>query len=87
MTFPICIGGEFCETAHTLDVTCSFDGSLVGTTYLAGQPQLEKAITMAEEVRTEMKEMPSWKKYDILMKSASALRLHKYEMANIIAGE
>jgi len=87
MTFPICIGGEFIQTAQTLDVTCSYDGSLVGTTYLAGQPQLEKAIKMAEEVRAEMKEMPSWKKYDILMKSASALRLHKDEMAKIIAGE
>lgn len=87
MTYPICIGGEFAETAQILEVKCSFDGSPVGTTFLAGKNELEKAINMAEEALPAMKALPSWKKYEILMKCASLLRLHKEEMAAIIAGE
>ncbi len=87
MTFPIYIGGEFCETPNKLEVKCSYDGSVVGTTFLAGKTELEKAIKMAEDARPVMKQMPSWKKYDILMKCAASLRMRKEEMAKIISGE
>ncbi len=87
MNFPICVGGDFIETNEKLEIRCAFDQSLVGTTSLAGNNELEAAIVKAQEVQREMRQLPSWKKHEILMKCASILRKNKALMAEIIAGE
>lgn len=87
MKIPVCVGGQGVETAQSLDVYCSYDQSLVGSTWLAGREELEKAIELAQAAFPLMKTMPSWQKHSILMKSAALLRAHKEEMAQIISGE
>lgn len=87
MTYKIFLAGEFVETSTPLDVKCSYDGSVAGTTFLAGPAELETAIKKAQEVLPVLKAMPSWKKYEILMKTAALLREHRSEAAKIIASE
>ncbi|MDY6801953.1 MAG: aldehyde dehydrogenase family protein [Bacteroidota bacterium] len=85
--YKIYIGGEFCQTNTKLKVCNPFDHSIVAETYLAGKDELEKAIEKAQSVKSMMRDLPSHKKYTILMQIANQLEEKSSELALILAHE
>lgn len=87
MNSLIYVGGEFCQTLEKLEVKNSYDGKLVGTTYLAGADELEKAIEKAQLAKENMKKLPSYKRYEILMQIAAGIRENITNISELLARE
>ncbi|HBF87118.1 MAG TPA: aldehyde dehydrogenase [Bacteroidales bacterium] len=85
--FLIYVGGQFITTKSLLEVRNPFDNSLVATTYLAGKEELEIAISKAEDVKKLMKELPSYKRYSILMQISAGLIKKREHIAFILSSE
>ncbi|MBU8892686.1 MAG: aldehyde dehydrogenase family protein [Bacteroidales bacterium] len=85
--YKIYIAGKFEKSSKKLVVHNPFDNSVVGETWLAGNEELEKAISRAISVKEEMRDMPSYKKYKILMDIAGTIKHKKEELALILAKE
>jgi len=87
MNKKIYIAGEFHVTETILEVVNPYTNEVFAHTYLAGTKELEKAIEGALKVEKEMKFLPSFKKYEILMSIADKLSKKKQEIAKIISLE
>ncbi len=85
--YKLYIAGEFITTNEKLVVKNPYDDSLVGETYLAGSKELEKAIKKAEQEKASMRDLPSYKKYEILNEIAKKLSHKKEELALVLAKE
>jgi len=85
--YEIYVGGDFMRTSQTIEVKNSFDSSLIATTFLANKNQLEIAINKAIEIKDVMKNLPSFKKYQILMDIANHLNNDKQQLAIILSQE
>ncbi|PLX04475.1 MAG: aldehyde dehydrogenase [Marinilabiliales bacterium] len=83
----IYVAGEFVSTEKKLDVINPFDNSKVSSTFIAGAEELEKAILSAQKASAIMKEMPAYKKYEILMQIAVDINIEKLHLADILAKE
>ncbi len=81
------IGGEFKEGTQVLEVTNPYDNSTVGATYIAEKQHLEEAIEKAKSVEKEMKLLPVFKKYAILMDIVDKMKAKKSFLAEVLAGE
>jgi glyceraldehyde-3-phosphate dehydrogenase (NADP+) len=80
----IYVAGRFIKTARELRVVNPFNGELVATTYLAGQPELELAISAALASRRSMKELPSYKRYEVLMQIRNRLNERREEFGKTL---
>ena len=85
--YKIYIAGKFVESNQKLVVTNPFDNSVIGQSYIAGNDELEKAIKAALSVENEMRDLPSYKKYKILMDIAGKIKSKKDELALILSKE
>lgn len=85
--YKIYVGGEFIETHQELKVYNPYDNSLVGTTFLAGTGELETAINKSKLVAHELRDMPGYKRYSILMNIADKIRSKREELSKILARE
>ena len=85
--FKIFQGGSFIKTGSPIEVLNPYNGEVVGQTYLAGNPELERAIHSGLQVEKELKILPSYKKYEILMQIAGELSREKEEFARILCLE
>ena len=64
--FKIYCGGEFIDTPDSLEVVNPYNNDVFAKTYYASNDNLENAITKAQQIQEEMKELPSYKRYEIL---------------------
>ncbi len=87
MEYKIFVAGEFKTTQNQLNVYNPYNKELIANTYLAGVDELHEAIEKAEKVQEELKNMPSHKKYTILMQIANALKVKREYLAKILAME
>ncbi len=85
--YPALINGEEVCTSSVLEVRNPFDDSLVGTTYLAGEYELEQAILAAVSCQNELAVLPSYKKEIALISIAQQLELRSQELAVLLARE
>jgi len=85
--YKIYIGGEFSKTGGKLEVLNPFDNSIVAETCLAGKNELETAIEKALSVQSEMRDLPLYKRYGILMQIARQLEEKSNKLALILALE
>jgi glyceraldehyde-3-phosphate dehydrogenase (NADP+) len=85
--YPIYVGGEFFETTNPIQISNPFNGAVVGNTFLGGNNELEKAISSAKSVENELKFLPSYKKYEILIQIAETLKLERQEAAELLSLE
>lgn len=85
--FKIYCGGEFQKTASVHQVKNPYDNTLIGKTYLGGIAELEKAINRAQLVEEEVKNLPSYARYKILMQIANSLKFQKAAAAKILCLE
>jgi len=85
--YPIYIAGKFCETTTELTVVNPYDNKPFATTFLAGIPELEIAIEKALSVKNILKNMPSFKKFEILKQISDELFQSKFKLAEILSME
>ena len=83
----IYIAGKFVQTNQELEVFNPYDNSVVGKTYLAGKSELEQAIISANSTKSKMRDLPSFKKYEILMQIANEVKAKKKDLSVILAKE
>ncbi|MEE4257766.1 MAG: aldehyde dehydrogenase family protein [Bacteroidales bacterium] len=82
--FQLYLGGDFCSTKDQLPVINPFTGKTIAHTYLAGKAELDLAIEKALEVKENLIDLPSGKKYTILMQIAAGLKDAREYFAEII---
>ncbi len=85
--YKIYIGGEFVETSKRLTVLNPYNQQTVASTYFAGPEELEFAIAKAERVKTELKNLPVFKRYEILMQIAAEIKNKREHLATVLCRE
>lgn len=85
--YKIYVGGEFVETQNKLKVVDPFTQQVFATTYFGGAEELEAAIKKAESVKEELKNLPSYKRYEILMQIANEIKINRDSLAAILYKE
>ena len=85
--FEIYCGGKFISTSSTLDVVNPFSGKIFAQTFLAGENELELAIVAAQKVCKEMRDLPSYKKFNILREIADAITKDRERLALLLCRE
>ncbi|MBI4646714.1 MAG: aldehyde dehydrogenase family protein [Bacteroidia bacterium] len=85
--YKIYCGGSFITTNETLEVRNPYNNELVAETYLAQTADLELAIEKALQTKRLMKEMPPYKKYEILMQIAAKIKSDRQRLGLVLAQE
>jgi acyl-CoA reductase-like NAD-dependent aldehyde dehydrogenase len=85
--FKIYVSGEFLTTNNTLRVTNPYNGEVIGRTYLGSDDELEKAIDCAQTAQKAIRELPSFVRYEALMKIAGLIRNEREDYAQLLCLE
>ncbi|OFX18110.1 MAG: aldehyde dehydrogenase [Bacteroidetes bacterium GWA2_31_9] len=85
--YKIYCGGKFTTSEKILIVKNPYDNSIVGKTYLANETIINEAIIKALKVQNELKHLPSYLRYSILMSIVEQLSQNRRLMAEIISNE
>jgi len=86
-TYDIYAGGSFLRTENILDILNPYSGEMVAKTFLAGSREIEKAIQAGMQAEKQMREMPLFQRYDILMSIAAAMKENREHLARILSME
>jgi glyceraldehyde-3-phosphate dehydrogenase (NADP+) len=86
-TFSIYCGGEFVTSSISLEVKNPFDGSLVGSTFQADEKILERAIQKALAVKQQLRDLPSYSRFEILRYISDKLKANRKMHAELLAAE
>ena len=86
-TFEIYCAGKFISTSAKHSVANPFDESEVATTFLAGDDELDQAIKAAEDVAEELRNIPSYVRYNILKQISEELLSLRHQFAELITLE
>jgi glyceraldehyde-3-phosphate dehydrogenase (NADP+) len=87
MTHPYFLAGSWEQSNQPLPVTCPYDNSVVGTTWLAGDAEFERATQAAVEAAAIMRRLPAYERAAILMRAHADLAARRDEIGRTIAGE
>ena len=85
--YPIYVAGKFTSTAQHLDVVNPYSGQCVYRTCLAGDAEFEEAVSAACAVRRTLRDLPVYRRWQILMEVSEALHDQRQELALIMARE
>lgn len=85
--YKIYVGGEFVETKNKLDVINPFTQTVFANTYLADKEELETAISKAENCANELKNLPAYRRYEILSQIANEIKSNKKHLAEVLCNE
>ena len=85
--YPIYIDGAFEKTDSELRVTNPFDGSAVGTTWLAGPDHLDRATRAAETAFKSFGKTAVFDRVDLLKALATTLKERRGDVIDIIVRE
>ena len=86
-TYSIYCGGKFLTTKKILEVKNPHSEKTFANTFLAGENEIELAIVAAHAVKREMKELPSWKKFQILREISDAITTDRERLALLLCKE
>ena len=84
---PIFLAGKFIQTENEILVYSPYHGKLIGKTWLAGKPELEQAIESGLNAEKIMRELPVYKRFDILNSISKKILERKNELAIQLAAE
>lgn len=87
MNYNIYCGGEFITTSKVLNVVNPFTQKTFATTYQASEKELDQAIKKAQEVFPMLKQMPAYKKQEILLFIANEIKKDRNRLAEVLASE
>lgn len=85
--YKIFCAGEFIITENKLAVVNPFDNKEIAHTYLANENILNTAIEKALQVQKELKDLPSFKKFEILRYISEQLKSKREELAQLLCLE
>jgi len=85
--FEFLISGEWRTSREKIEIRSPYDGEVVGCTYLAGDKDIEDAIHAAASAFEESRRLPTYKRAELLKKTADAIRSQSEELARLIALE
>ncbi|MDP2386612.1 MAG: aldehyde dehydrogenase family protein [Bacteroidota bacterium] len=85
--YNIYCGGEFIQSANTLEIRNPFDNSIVASVFLADEKILDTAIEKALIVREELKVLPSYTRYEVLLYISNKLKSNRKHHAEILSLE
>ncbi|MBN2746660.1 MAG: aldehyde dehydrogenase family protein [Bacteroidales bacterium] len=86
-TYKIYLAGNFTDSTTYLDVLNPFDNKRIARAGQADEKQLELAIQLALSVQGEVAQLPSWKKYKILMEIAEKMQDSHRHLSELLALE
>lgn len=81
------VGGKFKATNQTFSVKSPYSNETIAEVYLAGKIELEEAILSAQAVESELRYLPSHKKYSILMDIAQKMKEQRDLLAKTLCLE
>lgn len=84
---PFFLAGSWERSARELPVTCPYNNSVIGTTWLAGEAEFERAADAAERAAATMRALPAYERAAILTRAAERLTARRDEVGRTIAGE
>ena len=87
MSSPFYLAGAWERSNQPLPVTCPYDNSLVGTTWLAGEAEFERATKAAVAAAPVMRKLPAYERAAVLMRAHAELVARREEIGRAIAGE
>jgi acyl-CoA reductase-like NAD-dependent aldehyde dehydrogenase len=87
LNYQIYQAGTFITTSSILEISNPFTGKVFAQTFLAGKKELEKAIEKAEAVTDELKNLSSYKRYEILMEISSKIKDKREQLGHILCLE
>lgn len=87
MTHPFFLAGSWRQSSEPLNVTCPYDNSLVGQTWLAGDAEFEEATQAAVDAAAVMRRLPAYERAAILMRAHADLVSRRDEIGRTVAGE
>ena len=70
------VAGEWIHDGERVSIRSPYDGLEIGVTCLAGRKYLESAIEAAVQAFAQSRDLPSFKRKEILLKVAEAIRTH-----------
>ncbi len=85
--YPIYIGGAFVQTRTEITITNPFDVSSVGTTWLAGPDDLDRATRAAEIAFRSFGKTAVFDRVDLLKALAAKLKKRRSDVIDIIVRE
>ncbi|MDD5570673.1 MAG: aldehyde dehydrogenase family protein [Bacteroidales bacterium] len=85
--YEIYVGGTFKKTTGILNVVNPYTNKIFAQTYIAGKKELEEAIKKGLAVVKIMKELPSYKKYEILLQISNEIKANRECLANVLSEE
>lgn len=85
--FGILIDGSWVKTGDAIEVHSPFDDALVAIVHRAGPGQVEKAISTATAAFAVTRQLPAWKRSEILEKISAEIADRHEEFARTIALE
>ncbi len=87
LEYPFFLAGSWQRSALVHPVLNPYDDSLVGTSWLAGIAEYERATEAAIDAAPEMRRLPAYKRGEILAKASAALAGRRDEIGRVLAGE
>ena len=87
MPEKILVGGEWRETNETLDVIFPYDGSVSGSVYMASEQDMEDAIVKAQRGFEITRQLPSYKRTEILENLGRLMRERFDDLVNAMIME
>jgi glyceraldehyde-3-phosphate dehydrogenase (NADP+) len=84
---PFYLSGQWHRSAEALPVTNPWDDSLVGSTWLASEAQVEEAIAAAVGAAGTMRGLTAYERAAILAKASAVLGRRRTEIGRTLAGE
>ncbi len=81
------IGGEFVKAGERVEVRSPFDGSLVGITWNVSAEAMEEALAQTTQAAAAMRELPAFRRAQILRGIAAGVERHKEELARTLTRE
>jgi glyceraldehyde-3-phosphate dehydrogenase (NADP+) len=85
--YPFYLAGEWGQSSKPLEVHNPYDGSLVATTWLAGDAEFERATTAAVAAAPVMRRLPAYERAAILRRAVTEIQARRDELARTLAAE
>jgi glyceraldehyde-3-phosphate dehydrogenase (NADP+) len=85
--YPFFLAGRWQRSSTLLPVTNPWDDALVGTTWLAGDADVEAATAAAVAAAETMRQLPAYERGSILARAAAALTRRREEIGRVLSGE
>ncbi len=85
--YPFFLAGSWQRSSLVHPVLNPYDDSLVGTTWLAGIAEYERATEAAIEAAAVMRRLPAYERGAILAKASAELARRRDEVGRMLAGE